>query len=50
MIVTSSARVVGALSVGSATWARGAAERISVAMEAAECPGFGDGEVGPAFA
>jgi len=41
MMVTSSASVVGAESVGSAATAvRGEAERISVAIDAAESPGF----------
>ena len=40
MMVTSSAKVVGAGSVCSTTGRRGAAERISVAIEAAESPGF----------
>jgi hypothetical protein len=42
MIVTSSAKVVGVASVGSATGAWGEAERISVAMDAAESLGFVD--------
>jgi hypothetical protein len=44
MIVTSSANIVGVSSVRSTTGVRGAAERISVAMEAAESPRFGDGD------
>jgi hypothetical protein len=46
MMVMSSASMVGAGSLGSATGVSGAADRISVAMEAAEWVGFG-GATGP---
>jgi hypothetical protein len=40
MMVTSSANMVGEVSVGSATGVWGATERISVAMDAAESVGL----------
>ena len=40
MMVTSSAMIDGVGATGSVTGADGAADRISVAMEAADCPGL----------